>query len=147
MLEFVQDDDRVREERKKAKKNRDKYVGIDSESATSSSSRYKSSYNDYSNSNSSNSNRSGGFGKSQSMHNNLDDKDWRSNNPSLQERITDITSKVKTMFEIPDIENNKATYSDDEELGIKNKNSNNNNTSDFAFKDSQVRPTRNLYHV
>jgi len=32
MLEFVQDDDRLRDERKKAKKNKDKYVGMSSES-------------------------------------------------------------------------------------------------------------------
>ncbi|XP_044137188.1 clathrin interactor 1 [Bufo gargarizans] len=33
MVEFVQDDDRLREERKKAKKNKDKYIGVSSESA------------------------------------------------------------------------------------------------------------------
>jgi len=33
MLEFVQDDDRLREERKKAKKNKDKYVGMSSDSS------------------------------------------------------------------------------------------------------------------
>uniref|UniRef100_A0A3P8Z505 ENTH domain-containing protein n=1 Tax=Esox lucius TaxID=8010 RepID=A0A3P8Z505_ESOLU len=32
MVEFVQDDDRLREERKKAKKNKDKYIGVSSES-------------------------------------------------------------------------------------------------------------------
>ncbi|KAM9376953.1 clathrin interactor 1a [Pholidichthys leucotaenia] len=32
LVEFVQDDDRLREERKKAKKNRDKYVGVSSDS-------------------------------------------------------------------------------------------------------------------
>ena len=32
MLEFVQDDDRLREERKKAKKNKDKYIGMSSDS-------------------------------------------------------------------------------------------------------------------
>ena len=32
MIEFIQDDDRLREERKKAKKNKDKYVGMSSES-------------------------------------------------------------------------------------------------------------------
>jgi len=32
MLDFVQDDDRLREERKKAKKNKDKYVGMSSDS-------------------------------------------------------------------------------------------------------------------
>ena len=28
LMEFIQDDDRLREERKKAKKNKDKYTGI-----------------------------------------------------------------------------------------------------------------------
>ncbi|KAM3612803.1 uncharacterized protein V6R79_014814 [Siganus canaliculatus] len=32
MVDFVQDDDRLREERKKAKKNKDKYIGVSSES-------------------------------------------------------------------------------------------------------------------
>ncbi|XP_061580918.1 clathrin interactor 1a isoform X1 [Cololabis saira] len=32
MVDFVQDDDRLREERKKAKKNRDKYIGVSSDS-------------------------------------------------------------------------------------------------------------------
>ncbi|XP_056626005.1 clathrin interactor 1a [Triplophysa dalaica] len=32
MIELVQDDDRLREERKKAKKNRDKYIGVSSDS-------------------------------------------------------------------------------------------------------------------
>lgn len=32
LVEFAQDDDRLREERKKAKKNKDKYVGVSSDS-------------------------------------------------------------------------------------------------------------------
>lgn len=32
LVEFVQDDERLREERKKAKKNKDKYVGVSSNS-------------------------------------------------------------------------------------------------------------------
>lgn len=32
LVEFVQDDERLREERKKAKKNRDKYIGVSSDS-------------------------------------------------------------------------------------------------------------------
>lgn len=31
MVEFVQDDDKLREERKKAKKNKDKYIGVSSD--------------------------------------------------------------------------------------------------------------------
>lgn len=32
MVEFIQDDDKLREERKKAKKNKDKYVGLSNDS-------------------------------------------------------------------------------------------------------------------
>ena len=31
MVDFVQDDDRLRDERKKAKKNKDKYIGVSSD--------------------------------------------------------------------------------------------------------------------
>lgn len=31
LIDFVQDDDKLREERKKAKKNKDKYIGLSSE--------------------------------------------------------------------------------------------------------------------
>jgi len=34
LVEFVQDDDRVREERRKAKKTKDKYIGMAGETAT-----------------------------------------------------------------------------------------------------------------
>lgn len=33
-MDFIQDDDRLREERKKAKKNKDKYVGLSAEAAS-----------------------------------------------------------------------------------------------------------------
>lgn len=34
LIDFIQDDDKLREERKKAKKNKDKYVGLSAEAAT-----------------------------------------------------------------------------------------------------------------
>ncbi len=34
LVEFIQDDDRIRDERKKAKANRDKYVGLSNESSS-----------------------------------------------------------------------------------------------------------------
>ncbi len=104
LVEFIQDDDRIREERKKAKKNRDKYVGIDSEFVSS--------------------NKIGGFSdfsssaqkaSQKSSFNDLDDKEWRTSNPSIQERITDITSKVKNILEkTPDTKDNNIEFSDDE---------------------------------
>lgn len=49
LIEFIQDDDALREERKKAKKNRDKYVGVSSDGLTSSNacgSRFNNSFSD-----------------------------------------------------------------------------------------------------
>ncbi len=34
LLDFLQDDDRLREERKKARKNKDKYIGMSGEAAS-----------------------------------------------------------------------------------------------------------------
>ncbi len=34
IVEFIQDDDRLRDERKKAKTNRDKYIGVGSDSSS-----------------------------------------------------------------------------------------------------------------
>lgn len=124
MIELVQDDERLREERKKAKKNKEKYVGLDSETAMHNSRYTSSAYSDHSG-------RSGGFTKSTSMNHALDDKDWRSNNPTIQERINDITSKVKTMFDVPDIENNKTGISDDENDGRKTEQQQASNASSF----------------
>ncbi|KAM9332127.1 clathrin interactor 1-like isoform 2-T2 [Pholidichthys leucotaenia] len=43
MVEFIQDDDRLREERKKAKKNKDKYIGVSSDSMGGGGSSFKNS--------------------------------------------------------------------------------------------------------
>jgi len=40
LVEFIQDDDRIRDERKKAKANRDKYVGLSNESSSYRYSKY-----------------------------------------------------------------------------------------------------------
>ena len=95
---------------------------------------------------------SAGFGSSSiksssaSIHNALDDKEWRSNNPSIQERITEMTSKVKNLFDMPDIEDNKAV-SDDEDYGRvssnayhSNNNNNNNASSSSGYSDFKQPP-------
>lgn len=49
LIEFIQDDDVLRDERKKAKKNRDKYIGVASDGSTSSKNsglRFNSSFSD-----------------------------------------------------------------------------------------------------
>ncbi|KAM6907728.1 clathrin interactor 1-like [Xenentodon cancila] len=43
MVEFIQDDDRLREERKKAKKNKDKYIGVSSDSMSGGGGHFKNS--------------------------------------------------------------------------------------------------------
>lgn len=49
LIEFIQDDDRLREERKKAKKNKDKYIGMSSDAMGGRSSfddfRFRESFN------------------------------------------------------------------------------------------------------
>lgn len=35
LIDFIQDDDKLRDERKKAKKNKDKYIGMSSDTMTS----------------------------------------------------------------------------------------------------------------
>lgn len=124
IIEFIQDDEKLREERKKAKKNRDKYVGINSEFASRSSS-----YNDFSSSSSSsNYNKSSNFKSSfsnTSGMNDLDEKNWRSNNPSIQERISDITSKVKNILDTNN-ELDAASYASDNEDNNNSTTANNN---------------------
>lgn len=114
IIEFIQDDDRLREERLKAKKNRDKYVGIDSDNMTISSSKSMGGFSSYSRS---------GFGNDistkKSTMADLDDKEWRSSNPSIKERISDITSKVRTIIDQPPDNNHNLDISDGEhDLGI-----------------------------
>lgn len=47
LIEFIQDDDALREERKKAKKNRDKYIGVSSDGSSSTTGiRFNHSFND-----------------------------------------------------------------------------------------------------
>lgn len=92
IVEFIQDDDRLRDERKKAKANRDKYIGVGSDSSTT---RYNDRWNDYedSGSNSSSSTRKKDFVD-------LDGR-WRSTNPSIFEesfnKAEDIANKVKEL--------------------------------------------------
>lgn len=42
IVDFIQDDDRLREERKKAKKNKDKYIGMSGEQSN-----FRNSYSKY----------------------------------------------------------------------------------------------------
>ena len=70
----------------------------------------------------------------------LDDKEWRSSNPTIKERITDITSKVKTIIDQPPDNNHNLDISDDEnDLGIKNQPSVNSiNKNSFSSSKIQL---------
>lgn len=86
MIEFIQDDDRLRDERKKAKKNKDKYVGFDSDrvgSRSSNFSSFSSGNNNFSSiSSSSTSNRPSDFYDN-----------------SISNKINDLSSRVKNMMD------------------------------------------------
>ena len=110
IIELIQDDDRIREERKKAKKNREKFSGYSTSSSSFGGG--SRSYND--------------FGSYSSKSNDLEDKEWRGNTPSISDRITDLKSKVKDIVESstnPDTDNkSKATdtvYSDSDEDNVR----------------------------
>ncbi|CAF4643439.1 unnamed protein product [Rotaria sp. Silwood1] len=92
IIEFIQDDDRLRDERKKAKINRDKYIGVGSDA---SSSRYSDRWTDYDDSNDGNNSTT-----KRKDFVELDGR-WRSTNPSILEegfnKAEDIASKVKEL--------------------------------------------------
>ncbi|CAF1179052.1 unnamed protein product [Rotaria sordida] len=92
IVEFIQDDDRLRDERKKAKVNRDKYVGVGSDT---SSSHYSDRWNDYDDSNIGN-NTTTATKRKDFVE--LDGR-WRSTNPSILEegfnKAEDLASKVR----------------------------------------------------
>lgn len=140
MIEFIQDDDRIREERAKAKANKQKYVGIDSDHVSSSRS-FSGGFGDYSRSGFGSGSGNGGertddFGNMSRRSNmsDLNDKEWRSSNPSFKDRITDISANIKTMLDQPPDRDHNLDISEDEndpqELGYKN--------SDDKFKQNKI---------
>ncbi|CAF1401949.1 unnamed protein product [Adineta steineri] len=117
IVEFIQDDDRLREERKKAKTNRDKYVGVGSNTSTT---RYGDSWNDYDDSNSA----SGSSNTTKKKDFVELDGRWRSTNPSIFEegfnKAEDLAHKMKELVldqrrpsheYSPDISDDEGRYS------------------------------------
>lgn len=47
LIDFIQDDDRLRDERKKAKKNKDKYIGMSSDAMGGSGPRHAAGFDDF----------------------------------------------------------------------------------------------------
>ena len=89
IIEFIQDDDRLREERKKAKKNKDKYVGIDSDHMTSSRSFHGGGGSGMGSSD---------FRSNWSSSSNRPTSDFQDTN-SISNKINDISNKVKNMMD------------------------------------------------
>ncbi|XP_048744611.2 clathrin interactor 1-like isoform X8 [Ostrea edulis] len=83
LVEFIQDDERLREERKKAKKNRDKYIGMSGDSY--STNRYSDKYDEEPSS----------VGGGRSNHNLDEIDDWDSGNKSIASEAVD---KVKGLW-------------------------------------------------
>ena len=84
MIEFIQDDDRLRDERKKAKKNKDKYVGFDSDRVGS-----RSNFSSFSSGNNNFSSISSSSTRPTS--------DFYDN--SISNKINDLSSRVKNMMD------------------------------------------------
>ena len=173
ILEFVQDDDRVREERKKAKKNKDKFVGIPSDQIGSSfggggggGGGGKSSYSD-----SKDKDKDTYFSNKSiptiGTMNDLDDKDWTSNSLSIPEVFKTATNKIKTIFdkpfdaELPDDSSNRVESGDDDDhkyndieqdddFSSSNKNSSNNSrrstSASAAYKDNNETKSNTIQH-
>ncbi|XP_065924454.1 clathrin interactor 1 isoform X10 [Magallana gigas] len=95
LVDFIQDDERLREERKKAKKNRDKYIGMSGDSY-SSSSRYSDRYDEEPASTGGGGgggNVSSNSGRSKYRLDEIDD--WETGNKSI---ATEAVDKVKGLW-------------------------------------------------
>lgn len=80
IVDFIQDDDRLREERKKAKKNKDKYIGMSGEQST-----FRNSYSDRFDEEPRHYGSSGVSGYGSSHMSNIDD--WDSGRKSVAEEV------------------------------------------------------------
>ena len=146
MIEFIQDDDRIREERAKAKQNKQKYVGIDSDNISSSRS-FSGGFSDYSKSGFGSGSGYGNadeFGSRKSSRmSDLNDKEWRSSNPSFKDRITDITANIKNMMDQPPDKDHNLDISEDEndpqELGY--------TKQEDKFKSKKFELDSKVYHI
>ncbi|XP_058506214.1 clathrin interactor 1a isoform X2 [Solea solea] len=133
MVDFVQDDDRLREERKKAKKNKDKYVGVSSDSMDSRG--YAGERYDWSDSR----------GKW--------DDDWEKNKGQFpfSEKLGEISDKIGSTiddtiskFRKKDRDDSPERFSDNEEDKGR---SSHNGQSGKEFKDEEETVTTKSVHI
>uniref|UniRef100_A0A8C7ZNH4 Clathrin interactor 1a n=1 Tax=Oryzias sinensis TaxID=183150 RepID=A0A8C7ZNH4_9TELE len=130
MVDFIQDDDRLREERKKAKKNKDKYIGVSSDSmGYRAGDRYDSSDN------------KGRW-----------DDDWEKKGPfPFSEKLGEISDKIGSTindtintFRKKDRDDSPDRFSDNEE---EQNRSSRNGQSAKDFKDEEETVTTKSVHI
>uniref|UniRef100_A0A3P9HDJ3 Clathrin interactor 1a n=1 Tax=Oryzias latipes TaxID=8090 RepID=A0A3P9HDJ3_ORYLA len=130
MVDFIQDDDRLREERKKAKKNKDKYIGVSSDSmGYRAGDRYDSSDN------------RGRW-----------DDDWEKKGPfPFSEKLGEISDKIGSTindtintFRKKDRDDSPDRFSDNEE---EQNRSSRNGQSAKDFKDEEETVTTKSVHI
>ncbi|XP_026186114.1 clathrin interactor 1a isoform X2 [Mastacembelus armatus] len=133
LVEFVQDDDRLREERKKAKKNRDKYIGVSSDSMG---------YRSYSGDRYDTSDSQGKW-----------DDDWDKNKGQFpfSEKLGEISDKIGSTiddtisrFRRKDRDDSPDRFSENEEDSSR---SNHNGQSRKEFKDEEETVTTKSVHI
>ncbi|XP_052006064.1 clathrin interactor 1-like [Xyrauchen texanus] len=122
LIELVQDDDRLREERKKAKKNRDKYIGVSSD--TMGGFRYSEDKFDFKDS-----------------HSKWDD-DWDKSKGAFSEKLGEISDKIGStigdtinIFRKKDRDDSPDRFSDAEEE--RNRAARNGKSEKSEFKDDE----------
>ncbi|MEQ2305938.1 hypothetical protein AMECASPLE_003132 [Ameca splendens] len=133
LVEFVQDDDRLREERKKAKKNKDKYIGVSSDSMG---------YRGYSGDRFDSSDNRGKW-----------DDDWEKNKGPFpfSEKLGEISDKIGSTiddtinrFRKKDRDDSPDRFSDNEEDRDR---SSYNGQSKKEFKDEETVTTKSVHIV
>ncbi|KAM9850038.1 clathrin interactor 1a isoform 1-T1 [Aulostomus maculatus] len=133
LVEFVQDDDRLREERKKAKKNKDKYIGVSSDSMG---------YRSYSGDRYDSSDSRGKW-----------DDDWERNKGQFpfSEKLGEISDKIGSTiddtiskFRKKDRDDSPDRFSDNEE---DRGSSSHNGKSGKDFKDEEETVTTKSVHI
>uniref|UniRef100_A0A3P9LVI5 Clathrin interactor 1a n=1 Tax=Oryzias latipes TaxID=8090 RepID=A0A3P9LVI5_ORYLA len=132
MVDFIQDDDRLREERKKAKKNKDKYIGVSSDSMG---------YRGYSGDRYDSSDNRGRW-----------DDDWEKKGPfPFSEKLGEISDKIGSTindtintFRKKDRDDSPDRFSDNEEQQDR---SSRNGQSAKDFKDEEETVTTKSVHI
>ncbi|KAG1650836.1 Alpha-mannosidase 2C1 [Nymphon striatum] len=140
LIDFIQDDDKLREERKKAKKTKDKFIGLAGGTRSNYNDDFESKKKDFNDFDSDHKKFSKfGFGRRRSLDNKLDYKDRSDCNMCEQMRLmTRVTSHhISIQISIGQTDEDNKYESDD------NKNEFKDNTSidSFEYQKSEKKPS------